>query len=316
MESEGKTGKESISTLPEKCPVCGGTQFVRSYERGEVSCVQCGAVLTEKIIDTGPEWRAFTPEEKMKRSRAGTPLISIAPEVGMSTVIEAPYKDAFGKSIDLKKRLEILRWRKWQIRSQAHSSMERNLTQAIADLERISNILGIPTNVKEEAVDTYRKAVEAGLVRGRSIESVIAASIYTACRKWKVPRTLEEIAKYTKAGRKDVSRCYRLLLRETGIRIPLSDPADFVERISETLKLSGIVQKRAAELIKKAKELRLTSGKDPAGMAAAAVYIAALLEGEKRTQREIAHAAQVTEVTVRNRYKELVTGLKLDIPLT
>ncbi len=298
-----------------KCPNCGSTSFVNNYERGEIVCTNCGLVVTEKVIDRGPEWRAFTSEERDKRSRVGSPLSPTVHDKGLSTVIDWRDKDAMGRKLEPKKRIEILRWRKWQIRTRVHSSIDRNLAQAMSELDRISSQLELPKSVKEEAAVIYRKAVEKGLVRGRSIESVMAAAIYAACRTQKVPRTLDEIAKYTKAGRKDVARCYRLLLKEVNIKIPIADPIDFTVRIGSVLNLSGITQHRAAEIIREAKKRGITAGKDPAGLAAAAIYIASLLENERRTQKEIAQAAQVTEVTVRNRYKELMRELKIEIPL-
>ncbi|MEM4608919.1 MAG: transcription initiation factor IIB [Candidatus Methanomethylicaceae archaeon] len=297
-----------------KCSNCGSTSFVSSYERGEYACTNCGLVVSERIIDRGPEWRAFTSEERDKRSRVGSPLSPTVHDKGLSTVIDWRDKDAMGRKIEPKKRIEILRWRKWQIRTRVHSSIDRNLAQAMSELDRISFQLGLPKSVKEEAAVIYRRAVEKGLVRGRSIESVMAAAIYAACRTQKVPRTLDEIAKYTKAGRKDVARCYRLLLREVSIRIPIADPIDFITRIGSALNLSGITQHRAAEIIRAAKKKGITAGKDPAGLAAAAIYVASLLENERRTQKEIAQAAQVTEVTVRNRYKELMRELNIEIP--
>jgi len=304
----------SIQTI-EKCPECGSTHLIRNYERGEMVCADCGLVITEKIVDSGPEWRAFTPEERQKRSRVGSPTTLTIHDKGLSTVIDWRDKDAMGKKLEPKRRIEVIRWRKWQIRARVHSSIDRNLAQAMSELDRISAQLSLPKTVKEEAAMIYRKAVEKGLVRGRSIEAVMAASIYAACRTQKIPRTIEEIAKYTRSGRKEVARCYRLILKEINIRIPLADAETFVPRIASELGLSGSVQSKAIEIIRKAKEMVLTVGKDPAGLAAAAVYIASLMENEKRTQKEIARAAKVTEVTVRNRYKELVKKLKIPLPV-
>lgn len=303
------------SQIVEKCPECGSTHLIRSYDRGDIVCANCGLVITDRIVDSGPEWRAFTPEEKQKRSRVGAPTTLTIHDKGLSTVIDWRDKDATGKKLEPKRRIEVIRWRKWQIRTRVHSSIDRNLAQAMNELDRISAQLNLPKNVKEEAAIVYRKAVEKGLVRGRSIEAVMSASIYAACRTHKIPRTIEDIAKYTRCGRKDVARCYRLLLKEINIRIPLADPETFIPRIAGELNLGGLIQSKAAEIIKKAKEMGLTAGKDPTGLAAAAVYIASLLENEKKTQKEIARAAKVTEVTVRNRYKELIKKLKIPLSI-
>ncbi|MEM4699574.1 MAG: transcription initiation factor IIB [Candidatus Nezhaarchaeales archaeon] len=311
MTSQAQTEKKSVPT----CPECGGHLFKKDYERGELTCSNCGLVIVEKIIDRGPEWRAFTQEEKERRSRAGPPVASPIIDRDLTTVIEYMGKDASGHRLEPKRVLEVLRWRRWQIRSRVQSSLDRNIQQAAQHLERIAFYLNLPANVREEAISIYRKAVDAGLVRGRSIESIMAASIYAACRKLRVPRTLEEIAQYTKAGRKDMARCYRLLLRHIRLGIPVADAADFVPRIGAELGLSGALQRKAIEIINEARKLGITAGKDPAGLAAAAIYIASLQTDERKTQKEIARAAQVTEVTVRNRYKELVKKLNIQVSL-
>lgn len=311
VEQEGK--EEGSKKLTLRCPECGSPFLKKDYERGELTCFNCGLVLVDKIIDRGPEWRAFTPEEKEKRGRVGPPATSSLTERDLTTVIEYVGKDAAGHKLEPKKMFEVFRWRRWQIRSRVQSSLDRNLQQAEPHLERISFYINLPANVKQEAIEIYRKAIDVGLVRGRSIESIVAASIYAACRKLKVPRTLEEIAQYIKAGRKDVARCYRLLLRYIRLGIPVADASDFVPRIGAELGLSGALQRKAIETIEQAKRTGISAGKDPAGLAAAAIYIASLQTDERKTQKEIARAAQVTEVTVRNRYKELIKKLDIQV---
>ncbi|MEM0223781.1 MAG: transcription initiation factor IIB [Thermofilum sp.] len=297
-----------------KCPHCGSTKLVYDPSRGEVICAECGYVMSEREIDLGAEWRAFTPEERERRSRVGAPISSFGVE-SLVTDIDWGGRDAAGREISLRRKLEMLRLRKWQVRARAQSSMERNLAQAVIELERLSAQLGLPKTVLDRALEIYKRALESNLVRGRSIESVMAAAVYAACRELKLPRTLDEIAVYTRAGRKDVARCYRLLLREASIKVPLPNAADFVPRIGSYLRLSGQTIKAAIEILDKARAAGLTAGKDPAGLAAAAIYIAALQNGEMRTQKEVARAAKVTEVTVRNRYKELVKKLGLKLPV-
>lgn len=297
-----------------KCPHCGSTKLVYDPSRGEVICAECGYVMSEREVDLGAEWRAFTPEERERRSRVGAPISSYGIE-SLVTDIDWGGRDAAGREISLRRKLEMLRLRKWQVRARAQSSMERNLAQAVIELERLGAQLGLPKPVLDRALEIYKKALESNLVRGRSIESVMAAAVYAACRELKLPRTLDEIAIYTRAGRKDVARCYRLLLREASIKVPLPNAADFVPRIGSYLRLSGQTIKTAIEILDRARAAGLTAGKDPAGLAAAAIYIAALQNGEMRTQKEVARAAKVTEVTVRNRYKELVKKLGLKLPV-
>ncbi|MBD3228825.1 MAG: transcription initiation factor IIB [Candidatus Lokiarchaeota archaeon] len=297
----------------DRCPECSSTNLIVDNQRGERICGNCGLVVTEKEIDQGPEWRAFNSEERSKRSRVGSPTTYTVHDKGLSTMIDWHNKDHYGKKLSPKRRAQVYRLRKWQIRTRVHSSIDRNLAFAMSELDRLASQLGIPRGVKESSAVFYRKSIEKKLIRGRSIEAMIAASIYAACRLRKVPRTLDEIARHSRISRKDLGRCYRLILRELKIRIPIASPVEFIPRFGAELDLSGRSQKRAAEIIKAAGEQGLTAGKDPTGLAAASIYISAILEGERRTQREIAEVAHVTEVTVRNRYKELVKELEIKI---
>ncbi len=298
-----------------RCPVCGSTDIVYNEATGEYVCRQCGTVVMERIVDQGPEWRAFTPEERERRGRTGSPISPTLHDHGLSTIIDYRDRDAMGKRLDARRRLEAMRWRRWQVRTRIQSGMDRNLSIAMNELDKVAGILGLPKQVKEEAAVIYRKAVEKGLVRGRSIESVVGAVVYAACRKHKIPRTLDEIANELGISKKEMARCYRLLLKELkDLNIPIANPADYVPRIGQKLGLKGKIIEEAIEILKKARETGVTAGKDPAGLAAAALYIASLRAGERRTQKEIAQVAGVTEVTVRNRYKELVQALKLSVP--
>ncbi|MCS7363924.1 MAG: transcription initiation factor IIB [archaeon GB-1867-035] len=310
----GENGDSHKVQIIKECPECGSTNIIRDYKRGELVCADCGLVVTEKIIDERPEWRAFTKEEKWKKRRIGPPITSTIHDKGLSTVIDWRGRDAHGKKLKFKKRMEIIRWRKWQMRTRIYSSLDRNLAQAMGELDRIGAQLGLPRNVREEAATIYRKSVEKGLVRGRSIEAVMAASIYAACRIKKIPRTIDEIARFTRSKRKDIARCYRLLLRKVDVKVPLVNAEEYIPRIASDLGLSGKVQGRAVEILRAAKVAQLTAGKDPSGLAAASLYIATLLENERRTQKEIANAAKVTEVTIRNRYKDLVRKLNIKLP--
>lgn len=272
-------------------------------------------VISEKLIDQGPEWRAFDLEEREKRSRVGSPSTYTLHDKGLSTMIDWHDKDSFGKKLTPKRRAQIYRLRKWQIRTRVHSSIDRNLAIAMSELDRLSSQLGIPRGVKESSAVIYRRAIEKKLIRGRSIEAMVGASIYAACRMRKIPRTLDEIARDSRVNKKELGRCYRLILRELDVQIPIASPIDFIPRFGAELTLSGQTQRRAAEIVDLARKNGITAGKDPTGLAAASIYISAILEGERRTQREIAEIVHVTEVTVRNRYKELVRELHLKVDI-
>lgn len=314
--SAGESGYLSLTTdTGEKyqCPVCYNDKFIYNYERGEVVCIVCGSVVQDQLVDLGPEWRAFTSEERGQRARTGAPLTRLTTE-SLTTIIDWKDRDVSGKELDIKRKLEVIRLRKWQTRARVQTSYERNFIQAAQELERLKSAMGVPRPCVEQALEIYRLALERELVRGRSVEAMTAAALYMACRILKVPRPLDEIIKYTKASRREIARCYRLLLRELNVRVPLSDPILYIPRIAEQLKLSGEVVKTAIEILQKARKAGITAGKDPAGLAAAAVYIAALLHGDNKAQKDFAVAAGVTEVTVRNRYRELMKMLNFKIP--
>jgi len=298
----------------DECPECGSTSLMRDYERAEIVCNGCGLVIDQDLLDEGPEWRAFDHEQAVRRTRTGAPLTYTIHDKGLSTIIDWRNKDSYGKELSASKRAQLYRLRKWQQRIRVGNAMERNLAIALTELERISSRLGLPKNVREAAAVLYRRAVEKGLIRGRSIEGVTAAAIYAACRQCGVPRTLDEIADAAKLNRKEIGRTYRFVARELGLSLRPTTPVDYIERFGTALGLSGEVRSKAREILKKAMDKELTSGRGPTGVSAAALYIASVLLGERRTQREVAEVAGVTEVTIRNRYKELAE--KLDIEIT
>ncbi len=300
--------------LAAKCPECASKNLVHDYDSGETICGDCGLVLYDQTFDKGPEWRAFTLQEKASRSRVGLPTSYSIHDKGLSTTISQIDRDAFGKKLPLSTRLQMWRLRKWQIRSRVHSSIDRNLAQAMSELDRLSGKISISPPTKEKAAVIYRKALDKRLVRGRSINAIAAAALYAACRKSGASRSLNEIAKASLVDRKAVSRCYRLLLQELDFQMPSTDPLTYVSKIAEKNGISGKTQGTAITILGEARRKRVASGKDPMGMAAAALYIACLQHNEKITQKNVAEASGVTEVTIRNRYKALKLQLNLKIP--
>lgn len=295
-----------------RCPECGGQSFIKDNDLGEVVCESCGLVVQDVMIDEKPEWRAFTPEERQSRRRVGPSTSYYLYDKGLSTVMKFD-KDSSGRSLSSETRYKMLRLRRWHIRSRLHSTFERNLSQAMNELERLCDKLKIPPNIKETAAVIYRKSLKEGLVRGRSIAALTAASLYAACRMTRTPRTLKEIARASPRTRKEISRCYRLILRETNPRMPIDDPSKYVSKIASGVGLNPKIEYKSIELLERARKQRITTGKDPKGLAAAAIYIASILEGTNITQREIAESAGVTEVTVRNRYKGLSKAMNIEI---
>lgn len=290
-----------------RCPECGGINLFWNKEKGEVICKDCGLVIEDKMVDFSQEWREFEADGAEKRRRSGAPMTYTQYDQGLGTEV--------GGKADLsrlggKVRNKFFRLRKWQYR--ISTAIERNLKLALGELKRVSSYLKLPKSVEEESSRIYTLAVQRGLVRGRSMESVVAGALYAACRRHEVPRTLDELSEASGIEKKEIGRTYRFVTRELGINILPSNPADYIPRFASALKLSPETQSEAVEILEKAQREELTSGRGPTGIAAAALYVSALLHGEKRTQREVADVAGVTEVTIRNRYKELLEKLKLE----
>jgi len=290
-----------------KCPECGSINLFWNKDRGEIICRDCGLVIEDKMIDFTQEWREFDTDSHEKRRRAGAPMTYTQFDQGLGTDIG---RKADLSALGAKNRNKFFRLRKWQYR--ISTAIERNLKLALAELKRVASYLKLPGSVEEEAARIYTMAVQKGLVRGRSMESVVAGALYAACRRHEVPRTLDELSEASGIEKKEIGRTYRFVTRELGITILPSNPADYIARFSSALKLSAETQSKSIEILEQAQKAELTSGRGPTGIAAAALYVSALLHGEKRTQREVADVAGVTEVTIRNRYKELLDKLKLE----
>src|SRR2546427_86641 len=197
-----------------RCPECKGEHLVRDYERAEIVCNDCGLVLDESLIDEGPEWRAFDSEQRESRERAGPPSTIMSHDKGLSTSIGWRNKDAYGRQIPHKSRAQIYRLRKWQHRIRTSKSGERSLAQGLTEINTMASKMGLPRHVRESPPVLYPKASTKNLVRGRSIDEVVAATLYAACRQCNVPRTLDEIAGKTPVDRKSIGRTYRTLVRE------------------------------------------------------------------------------------------------------
>lgn len=287
------------------CSMCKSDQTVTDPESGEIICGNCGLVLSDKVQESRPEWRAFTTEETNDRSRTGVPSSLARHDMGLSTVIGRTDKDASGHMLGAAMRATMGRLRAWDFRSQAHSPTDRNLRQAFSELDRLKDKIGVSAAVIEKTAYIYRKAQERGLVRGRTISAMVGAALYIACRETGASRTLKDIAEIGNIKRKDLARIYRLVVMELDLKIPLIDPMKCVVRVANRANLSERTKRVALNTMKDVTKSGLSAGKDPMGLAASVLYLACLTTGESRTQSDIADAAGVTEVTVRNRYKNL-----------
>ena len=295
------------------CPECKSKHLVRDYNRGEMTCSGCGLVIDENFIDLGPEWRAFDAEQNEKRARGGAPMTVMVHDKGLSTDIGWGNRDTYGNVVPTKNRAQLFRMRKWQNRTRASTSADRNLSLALSELNRLASKIGLHRQVREAAAMLYRRAVNQNLVRGRSVEGVAAAALYGACRSCEVPRTLNEITEASRASKKEVGRTYRYISRELKLNLQPASPVVYINRFCKELELPGHVENAAIRILNQAVEAELTSGRGPTGVAAATIYIASVLYNMRKTQKQIATTVGVTEVTIRNRYKELAENLNITV---
>ncbi|AEN05018.1 transcription initiation factor IIB family protein [Halolamina sp.] len=302
-EQTQETEEESVDEL--ECPECSGS-LATDTEHGETVCQDCGLVVDEDSIDRGPEWRAFDSREKDEKSRVGAPTTNMMHDKGLSTNIGWQDKDAYGNQLSASQRQKMQRLRTWNERFRTRDSKERNLKQALGEIDRMASALGLPESVRETASVIYRRALGEDLLPGRSIEGVSTAALYAAARKAGTPRSLDEISAVSRVEKDEIARTYRYVVRELKLEIQPADPEQYVPRFASDLGLSDEAERRARQLLQTAKEQEVHSGKSPVGLAAAAVYAASLLTNEKVTQSEVSEVANISEVTIRNRYHELL----------
>ena len=305
---EGGTEEQhssSKSRSRSSCPECAG-QIIHDHQHGETTCEECGLVLDELPIDRGPEWRAFNSDEKDEKSRVGAPTTELMHDKGLSTTISWQNKDAYGQSVSSRKRTRLQRLRTWDERFRTKDSHERNLKQAFGEISRMASALDIPDLVRETAGVIYRRAVDEDLLPGRSIEGMTTAAMYAAARQHGTPRQLVEFAEVSRVEKIRIQRAYRYLSRELGLEIEPADPLEYVPQFASALNVSNEATRQARDLLMTAKEAGAHSGKSPAGLAAAALYAATHLTNEQLTQKTVSNTANVSSVTVRNRYQELL----------
>ncbi|MBA7680992.1 hypothetical protein ES703_89318 [subsurface metagenome] len=279
------------------CTDCGSREIIQDGGSGEIVCKDCGLVLSEIAVNMGPERQAFSFKEIENRTRTGLPVRFSLPDIGLSTTFR-PF-DVKGET-----RFEMYRLKKWNQIS-TKNTHRNNLSVAMLELDRLCSRLNLPQTIQEETAINVRKALKKGLAQGRGITSLTAASIYIVCRMNQIPRTLDEVSYHSHIDRKQIAQYYRMLLRELDLRVPIPKAKYGVSRIAAVAGLSENTQRKAIEILGEAERLKITVSKVPMGMAAAALYLACLINYENCTQKMLAEASGVSEVTIRNRYKEL-----------
>lgn len=287
-----------------ECSNCsGGLQT--NPNTGETYCPDCGLVIHEDAIDYGPEWRSFS-DEGTDPSRVGSPATEMLHDRGLSTVIGWSDRDANGRTLDAKKRRKLSRLRTWDERFRARDEADRNLRHALGEIDRMASALGLPDPLRETASAIYRRALNEGLLPGRSIEGVASVAIYSAARIEGVARSLNEVTNVSRVDRLEIERTYRYLQRELELHIEPTSPTEYLPRLASAVECDDKTERTARRLLNAAIEAGVHSGRDPVGIAASGLYAAGILTNAELRQVDIAEAADISTVTIRNRYQEIL----------
>src|SRR5215212_1179156 len=318
LSSSSSTNPKSLRSYSDLvCSICKSNQIITDADSGELICSNCGQVISNKVEQEGPEWRNFdllssSAQSNNSRSRVGMSTSLARHDMGLSTIIGRTDRDASGQKIDAAMRSTMDRLRTWDYRTQIHSATDRNLRNAFFKLDILKDRLGLSNSIVEKSAYIYRKAQERGLVRGRTIPGVLAAAIYIACREMGISRTLKDIAAYSDVKFKEVAKSYRLLCIELDLKVPIVDPMKYIAKVANKANLSEKTKRQAAEIMNNVTKTEISTGKNPMGLAASVLYMSSMKTGENITQGDLSDAAGVTEVTLRNRYKDLMNRLELN----
>ncbi|HET7285410.1 MAG TPA: TFIIB-type zinc ribbon-containing protein [Nitrososphaeraceae archaeon] len=295
---------------PFMCLICKNNHIITDSESGEVICSSCGTVISDRNLEISrPEWRFYNAEQENDRSRTGIPITLAKADMGLATLIGKDDRDASGHLLDGAMRNRMQRLRTWDLRTRNHTASDKNLLQAFSKLDVLKDKLALSDAVVEKIAYIYRKVQHRGLVRGRTISGLIAAAIYAGCREMETPWTLKDIAAASNVKRKDIARNYRMLLFELNLKVPNADPIKCIVKVANRANLTENTKREAIAIMKDVAKKEISAGKDPMGLAATILYLSCLRTGEETTQTQIAQASGVTEVTVRNRLKELKSKL-------
>jgi transcription initiation factor TFIIB len=297
------------STICEVCSEDSKTprKVITDPESGEIVCSNCGTVITDRAQDDGhSELRAFTIDEFNDKTRTGMPISLARHDKGLATIIGRADKDASGRGLDPAMSTTMARLRTWDFRTQTHTPTDRNLKTAFNQLITLKDKLGLPDVAIEKTAYVYRKVQERGLVRGRTISAVLAVAAYVACREMGIPRTLDDIASLTNTKRKELAKVYRLIVLELDLKIPMVDPMKCIVKVANKANVSEKTKRYAIDMMNSfVIKSGISAGKDPMGLAGSVLYLSSKYCGENKSQVDIAEAAGVTEVTIRNRFKDL-----------
>ncbi len=283
---------------------CPSSSIIFDEFHGEYVCIESGEVIEERVIDQGPEWRAYTPEEFVDRARTGSRLTNKVHDLGISTNIDTwSYEGRRLQSLHRKLRIS--------------NSRQRKLVKVLSAMNDAISRLGLPNTVNEFSGSIVRRLSAKGIIKEKNANAFIAASIIISCNYLKTPIDRDKVLRICEVTRHDLWRAMLKITRDSGeyITVRVPDPHIYLDKLRAELGLRAEVSALASRILNMAKSKGLTSGKGPIGLAAAALYIASVLLDDKRTQREIAEKCNITEVTIRNRYRDLVDNITIVIEI-
>jgi transcription initiation factor TFIIB len=281
--------------------------IITDTNSGETICSRCGMIVLDKIQNINqPDWRTFSHAEHEDRSHIGIPMSLAVHDMGLATVIGKSNRDAGGKKMDnTMQRLRIL-----DSTAHIHGSSDIGLIHAFNKLRILKDKLTLPYVVVEKAAYIYRKLHGRKLSRGRPVSALVAASVHIACREMNTPRTLKDIAAASNIKRKQLAKAYTLLFIELDIKVPLADQTKCIAKVANKANLSERTKRHAIRIMDEIRETQISAGKNPMALAATILYFSCLKTGENKSQFDIAEAAGVTEVTIRNRSRDIKNKLE------
>jgi transcription initiation factor TFIIB len=308
IENKGNSSKPNQIL----CSTCNRSdKIITDTESGEIICSNCGMVISDKVEDTShSERRVFSGGQiDDTRARTGAPTSLASHDMGLATIVGKDDRDASGTKLDPSIRSRMQRLRTWDFRLQLNTSSDRNLREAFKLLDTLKDKLGLSDAVIENTAYLYRKAQQRKFLRGRTIPSVVCAATYIACRDLGISKTMKDIAAASNVKRKNIARIYRQLILELDYKVPNIDPIKCIAKVANKAKLTEKTKRQALNIMQKVTENEISAGKDPMGLAATVLYISCIKTGENISQKEISYVAGVTEVTLRNRFKDLKNQL-------
>src|SRR5215831_8538357 len=309
-----ETSEDNTVLQESACSLCKSASVIADTESGEIICSICGMVISDKIREARPESRRFlnSAEVSNKRSGTGMPTSLAFSDMGLSTVIGNTDRDASGYKIEPSVLSTMHRLRTWDFRTQVRTSADRNFRLAFTKLDMLKDKLGLSDSIIEKAAYIYRKAQQRNLARGRSVSIILTAATYIACREAGIPKTLKEIAFANNINRKLVAKAYRVITSELGVKPPTCDPMKCVVKVANKATIDEKTKRQAIKMMDDVTKKEISAGKDPMGLAATVLYISCIRTGQNITQKDIAQAAGITEVTLRNRFRDLMYKLELN----